>query len=249
MLLPWSTKSRCPQNPFLMPPATAKFALALGSEGETIHPPPVTKSVGVAPQAGGCDGDVGHVISACACERITSASGGPRVGLTGLVMVTCRAFTSMLPDCPLIEGDCSLITTVPASTGRTIVWFAAVVTVMGWPPLTELMDRAASSELPLTDGLLPLHLAAALDIRKSAVIVVPATVKLRFATEASDRLALPWPTVVAWATSAPLNDPALPSEIGGTVMSAASCAPPVEGRSPVSAIRGSCMPSREACTT
>src|SRR5438067_7798566 len=123
---------------------------------------------------------------------MTSASGGPP---SGLVAVTWSALTSMLPDCPLIDVDCSLITTLPALTGRMIVWFGAVVTVMGWPPLTELMDRAASSELPLTDGLLPLHLAVALDIRKSALIVVPATVKLRFATEASDRLALPWPTV------------------------------------------------------
>src|SRR3989441_1057337 len=162
---------RCPQKPFFTPPATAKFALALGSDGETIHPPPVTKSVGVAPQAGGCDGDVGHVMSACACETITSARGGPTVGLA---MVTCRALTSMLPDCPLTELDCSLITTVPALLGRTIVWFGASVTVMGWPPLTELIDRLARSELPLTDGLFPLHWAAALDIRKSAVIDVSA---------------------------------------------------------------------------
>src|SRR6266849_159736 len=174
---------------------------------------------------------------------MTSASGAPPAGL---VMVTCRAFTSMLPDCPLTELDCSLITTVPALGGTTIVWFGAPVTMMGWPPLNELIDRLASSELPLTDGLLPLHWAAALDIRKSAVIVVPATVMLRLATEASDRLALPRPTVVAWATSAPLNDPVLPSEIGGTVRSEASCAPPVEGRSPVSAIGGSCLPSTEA---
>src|SRR3989441_2532378 len=177
---------------------------------------------------------------------MTSARGGPTVGLA---MVTCRAFTSMLPDCPLTEFDCSLITTVPTLLGRTIVWFGVVITVMGWPPLIELIDRLASSELPLTDGLLPWHWAAALDIRKSAVIVVPATVALRSATEASDRLALPWPTVVAWATSAPLNAPALPSVIGGTVRSEASCAPPVEGRSPVSAIGSGCTPSTDACTT
>src|SRR5438270_993599 len=177
---------------------------------------------------------------------MTSASGGPPIGS---LMVTCSALTSMLPDCPLTELDCSLITTVPILDGRTIVWFCDPATVIGWPPLTELIDRLAISELPLTDGLLPVHLAVALDIRKSAVMVVPATVKPRVATEASDRLALPWPTVVAWATSAPLNDPALPSEIGGTVRSEASCAPPVDGRSPVSAIRGNCVPSTEACTT
>src|SRR3989441_3076434 len=144
---------------------------------------------------------------------MTSASGWAP---TGLLIVTCRAFTSMLPACPLTEFECSLITTVPALLGRTIVWFGVVITVMGWPPLTELIDRLARSELPLTDGLFPLHWAAALDIRKSAVIVVPATVALRSATEASDRLALPWPTVVALAPSAPLSATALPSANGGT---------------------------------
>src|SRR2546426_8677977 len=177
---------------------------------------------------------------------MTSASGWAP---TGLLMVTCRALTSMLPDGPLTELDCSLITTVPALLGRTIVWFGASVTVMGWPPLTELIDRLARSELPLTDGLFPLHWAAALDIRKSAVIVVPATVALRSATEASDRLALPWPTVVAWATSAPLSAPALPSVIGGAGRSEGSFAPPVGGISPVSAIRGSGAPRTRAFTT
>src|SRR5438046_5517293 len=177
---------------------------------------------------------------------MTSASGAPP---SGSLMVTCRALTSMLPDCPLTELDCSLITTVPALSGRTIVWFGAPVTVMGWPPLTELIDRLASSELPLTEGLLPVHRAAALDIRKSAVIVVPTTVKLRSATEASDRLALPWPTVVAWATSAPLNDPALPSELGGTVRSEACCPPAGDGRAPGAGIRRSSGPDTQACTT
>src|SRR5712691_2906687 len=102
---------------------------------------------------------------------MTSASGGPPAGL---LTVRCSALTSMLPDCPLTELDCSLITTVPALSGRTIVWFGAPVTVRGRPPLTEPIDRLASSELPLTDGLLPVHWAAALDIRKSALIVVPA---------------------------------------------------------------------------
>src|SRR2546429_6832635 len=99
MPLPWSTKSRCPQNPFLMPPATAKFALALGSEGETIHPPPVTKSVGVAPQAGGCDGDGGQVMSACAGETKTAARRGPP---EGLVAGPGSPFTSNVPGCPRV---------------------------------------------------------------------------------------------------------------------------------------------------
>src|SRR5438445_13134180 len=106
---------RCPQKPFFTPPATAKFALALGSDGETIQPPPVTKSVGVTPQAGGCDGDVGHVISACAGETMTSASAGPPAGL---LMATCRALTAMRPDCACTELDCSPIPTRPAPSAQ-----------------------------------------------------------------------------------------------------------------------------------
>src|SRR5438067_10690072 len=97
------------------------------------------------------------------------------------------------------------------------------------------MTTLASSERPLTDGLPPLHWAVASDIRKSALTVFPAAVTLRSATAASDRLAFPRPTVVAWATSAPFRAPALPSEIGGTSRREASWAPPVEGRGPVSA--------------
>ena len=94
----------------------------------------------------------------------------------------------------------------------------------------------ASSELPLTDGVLPLHCALAVDIKKSAAIVLPATVKLRSASKASDRLAFPCPTVVAWATSAPFRAPTLPIEMGETSSSEASSAPPPEGNGPVSAI-------------
>src|SRR5712691_3686797 len=97
------------------------------------------------------------------------------------------------------------------------------------------MTRLANSDLPLTDGLPPLHWAVAPDIRKSALIVFPAAVRLRSATDASDRLAFPCPTVVAWATSAPFRAPTLPSEIGGTSRREDSWAPPVEGRGPVSA--------------
>src|SRR2546427_13293417 len=93
--------SRCPQ-PFFRPPATAKFALALGSDGETIHPPPVTKSVGVAPQAGGCGGDVGHVVAACPGETLPGGRGGPA---RGVAVLTGRAFTAMLPCWPLSEVE------------------------------------------------------------------------------------------------------------------------------------------------
>src|SRR5438045_8259867 len=97
------------------------------------------------------------------------------------------------------------------------------------------MTSLASSDLPLTDGLAPLHWALASDMRKSAAILFPARVRLRSATDASDRLAFPCPTVVAWATSAPFSAPALPSEIGETSRSEESWAPPLEGRGPVSA--------------
>src|SRR5437763_14120611 len=97
------------------------------------------------------------------------------------------------------------------------------------------MTTLARSDLPLTDGLVPVHWAATSDIRKSALIVFPAAVRLRSATDASDRLAFPCPTVVAWATSAPFSAPALPSEIGATSRREDSWAPPLEGRGPVSA--------------
>src|SRR5205814_6097896 len=97
------------------------------------------------------------------------------------------------------------------------------------------MTTLARSDLPLTDGLVPVHWALASDIRKSAAIVFPAAVRLRSATDASDRLAFPRPIVVACATSAPFKPPAVPSEIGGTSRREASCAPPLEGRGPVSA--------------
>src|SRR5947207_10112937 len=96
---------RCPQNePFLMPPATAKFAFAFGSEGETIHPPPVTKSVEAPAHDRGGGGETGHVMSACACETITSARGAPP-GVV-LLITTCSALTSIAPDWPLTELDC-----------------------------------------------------------------------------------------------------------------------------------------------
>src|SRR2546430_2221991 len=95
------------------------------------------------------------------------------------------------------------------------------------------MTSLARSDLPLTDGLVPLHWALASDIRKSAAMVFPAAVRLTSATDASDRLAFPRPIVVACATAAPFNPPAAPSEIGGTSRREASCAPPLEGRGPV----------------
>src|SRR5262249_34795242 len=106
---------RWPQKPFLMPPATANVALAFGLVGETIQPPPVTKSAGAVSQEGNGGGEAGHEMSACACEMTMSASGGPPG--VGLLATTCRALTSMLADCPAADPDCSLITTEPALSG------------------------------------------------------------------------------------------------------------------------------------
>src|SRR5438132_13774629 len=95
------------------------------------------------------------------------------------------------------------------------------------------MTTLARSDLPLTDGLVPVHWAATSDIRKSAAIVFPAAVRLRSATDASDLLAFPCPIVVAWATSAPFSAPTVPSEIAGTSRREASCGPPLEDSGPV----------------
>src|SRR5438132_7356145 len=111
------------------------------------------------------------------------------------------------------------------------------------------MTTLARSDPPLTAALLPLHRALAWDMRKSALIVFPATVRLRSATEASDRLAFPWPTVLAWATSAPFSAPTLPSEMGATSRTEACCAPPSGGRGPVSATVIGARGGTVACTT
>src|SRR5690349_14377946 len=74
-------------------------------------------------------------------------------------------------------------------------------------------------------------------------MVFPATVRVRLATDASDRLALPWPTVVACSTSAVSN----PGTLAST--SDFSAAPPSGGRGPAStSTRGERL-SRVACTT
>src|SRR3989442_8141449 len=111
------------------------------------------------------------------------------------------------------------------------------------------MTSLARSDPPLTDGLVPLHWAVTSDIKKSAAIVFPATVRLRSATDASDRLEFPRPIAVAWATSPPFSAPTVPSEIGGKSRREASCAPPLEGRGPVSSTVIGERGGTVACTT
>src|SRR3989442_9836306 len=108
-----------------MPPGHAKFRFGVGSRGHPDHPPPVTKSPAVASHGGG---DTGQVMSACAWEMITSASGAPPGA--GLLTTTWRALTSMVPDWPLTELDCSLMMTAPALRGSWIAWLVAPETSM-----------------------------------------------------------------------------------------------------------------------
>src|SRR5207245_10553580 len=212
--------TRWPQNaPCLIPPATPKFALA--PDG-VIHPPPVTKSPPLQPAGGG---PASHVISACADEMTTSVMSST---------LTCSALTVMSPGRSLV---CSLmISTAPPS--NEIFWLGSLETVTVW----LFTIRVAISELPLAVAPSSVHMAVARASRKPAEMVFPATVSVTLATAASDRLALPWPTVVACTTSA-VSSP-------GTLAfkSDASSAPPDDGRGPVSPSFVD-TPSTLACTT
>src|SRR5437867_4207071 len=166
----------------LSPPATAKFPLApVGVP--VIHPPPVTKS----PAQGGAF--PAQVISACAEEIMTSAMP---------VTITCKAVTVKFPLLPLAEPDCSLITTCPCPFGSDTVWLGCPDTAIA----ILLMVRPAISELPLTEAFPFEQLAFARAIRKLAVIVLPSAVRFNVATDASERLLWPCPTVAACRTSA-----------------------------------------------
>src|SRR2546421_7123444 len=93
---------RCPQKaPFLIPPATAKFALA--PDGE-IDPPPVTKS---DPGHGGGGGGAGQAISAPADAMITTAS--PRPGNSSALTRTSPQMLSLS----------TMLMTSPATAWRT----------------------------------------------------------------------------------------------------------------------------------
>ena len=100
---------------------------------------------------------------------------------------------------------CSLITICPRPTSG-IVWFTAPVITIGVP----FRVRRAISELPPIVALLPLHVADAFAIKKSAAIDWPAAVNAKFATDASALLLFPPATTVAWRTSA-VNAPCVGS--------------------------------------
>ena len=118
---------------------------------------------------------------------------------------------------------CSLMTTCPPA-GSEMVWFGAPETAIVWP----LMTRLASSELPEVAGPFDVQTAIAEAMRKSAEMELPPTVRLTSATDASERLRSPWPTVEACSTSTESKP--------GTLADSkeASWAPPEDGSGPVS---------------
>src|SRR5256886_17675471 len=169
-----------------MPPPTPKFACAPDGR-PAIQPPPVTKSGRVHPGGGGGGGVGSQLMSACAEEMTTSATP---------FTITCSALTVMSPGPEL----CSLMMTRPF--GKSTVWLGAPEIVIGCP----FTDRAAMSALPLAVAPASVHIAVARASRKPAEILLPPTVRASSATDASDRLALPWPTVAACSTS-PVSRP------------------------------------------
>src|SRR5256886_8999236 len=158
-----------------MPPPTPKFAFARVGV-PVIQPPPVTKSAGVHPGGGGGGGVGSQLMSACAEEMTTSATP---------FTITCTALTVMSPGPEL----CSLMMT--RTFGKSTVWLGAPEIVIDCP----FTDRAAISALPLAVAPASVHIAVARASRKPAEILLPPTVRASSATDASDRLALPWPTV------------------------------------------------------
>src|SRR3989442_16026314 len=172
---------RWPQNaPCLIPPATPKFALVWDGV-PVIQPPPVAKSAPVQPGGGGAGW---QVMSACAEEMITSATPST---------LTWRALTVMSPAPALV---CSLMTTLPF--GNVTVWFGVPSIAIVCP----FTDRRAISELPLAVAPASVHLAGARASGKPAEILLLPTVRASSATDAPDRLALPWPPAVPCSTSA-----------------------------------------------
>ena len=79
---------------------------------------------------------------------------------------------------------CSLMTTWPAPFGNAIVWLGCPETTIAWPLITS----SAICELPLAVGPALVHCASALAMRKPAETLLPAAVRLRLATDASERL-------------------------------------------------------------
>src|SRR5713101_3880858 len=103
----------------------------------------------------------------------------------GAPQVTSASAEEMMTFATLGMTTCSALTVRSAGP-----WF-----------FCSLMTRLASSELPEVAGPFDVQTAIAEAMRKSAEMELPPTVRLASATDASERLRSPWPTVEACSTS------------------------------------------------
>ena len=134
--------------------------------------------------------------------------------------VTWIALTVIEPSAPLTELVCSLrMTLIPP--GRTIATFG-IGAAIGNPSSVTF----TSSELPLTDGVVPLHVAVDVDLTTSADRPTIGTARLT--SVACEVASSQLPLVV------PLSRPTVTKPRTSRSRSAADCEPPVEGSAPVS---------------
>jgi hypothetical protein len=134
--------------------------------------------------------------------------------------VTWIAFTVIEPVFPLTERTCSLrMTLIPP--GRTIETFGIGAEI--GIPRTVTLTR---SEVPLTDGVVPLHVAVDVDFTTSAD--TPTIGSETLTSVADDVLWSPLPLVV------PLSRPTEASPRRLRSKSDADCEPPVDCSAPVS---------------
>jgi hypothetical protein len=134
--------------------------------------------------------------------------------------VTWIALTVIEPWFPFTELVCSLSRTL-IPPGSLIATFG-VGALIGSPRSVTF----TSCELPLTDGVVPLHVADVCDFTTSAVRPIIDTDTLT--SDAEDALWSPLPLVV------PCNRPTVASPKTLRFVSDADCEPPVEGNAPVS---------------
>jgi hypothetical protein len=136
--------------------------------------------------------------------------------------VTWIAFTVIDPWFPFTVLVCSLsITLIPP--GSEIATFG-IGAEIGSPSNVTL----TSSELPLTDGVVPLHEAVDVDLTTSAVSPMIGTPTLN--SDAADVLVSPLPLVV------PCSNPTVTNPSTLRFVSDADREPPVDGSAPVSPI-------------
>ena len=136
--------------------------------------------------------------------------------------VTWIAFTVIVPWFPFTELVCSLsMTLIPPGNVIATLGIGAEI---GRPSNVT----STSCELPLTDGVVPLHDAVLVDLTMSADSPTIGTDTLT--SDACDVLWSPLPLVV------PCNRPTVTSPSTFRFVSDADCDPPVDGSWPVSPI-------------